>query len=308
MVALKTKAKSNKPKSKDIMIGKRAKITQAQQYMILAVLGASLFLGAAIAVVLNSLNKISFSASVIAAQEQSIVSLSDAIKNIGICRSPSGKIYSDQELQSCSPDSITASDVPGTLKSNIIENMAANPALSSVPNTNNPDCVNPDTEENYTYKELEKKYNDADNDEELAKASELIETCSALRVIPDALPAYKNEEALLSSVDKIFRASGTEPESLTPAGEDYSEDEGWASFGTNLYTNPVNLTIESNAGTVNTLLDNVERSIRNLNINQAVIQWSGDNTINFEATATAYYMAPSNLTIVETSIKPGEKK
>ena len=286
--------------AKDISLGKRAKITQAQQYMILAVLGAALFLGAAIAVVLNSINKISFSADVISAQDQSIVAFSDTIKNIGICKKPSGKVYTDDELKKCSPNSITASEVQGTLRSSILEDMAANPALASVPNTSNTGCINPETNKNYTYKELRENYDKATSDDELAKAGKLIRSCSALRVIPDALPAYKNEEALLASVDKIFRDSGTEPESLSP-----TDETDWASYGTNLYTISVRLGIESDAGTVNRLLDNVERSIRNLNVERATIEWSSNNSLNFQARATAFYMAPSSLTISDKSIKPG---
>lgn len=302
MTALKSKSKDkNNPGSK------RAKISQAQQHMILAVLGASLFLGAAIAVVMRSINKISFSAKVIATQDQSIVNLSDSIKDIGICPRPSGKVYSDSELNNCNPDSVVASSVPGTLKSNILENLASNAALASVPNDDNADCLNLKTGKNYTYQELQDKYNEAENEEDLSTASELIKTCSALRTIPDALPAFKNEEALLASIDKIFRTTGTEPESLSPAGDTYDENEGWATFGTNLYTAPVNLTIEASAGTVNNLLDNIERSIRNFNLNQATIEWSGDNTINFQANANAFYMSPSVLTIIDTSIKPGDK-
>lgn len=293
---------------------KQIKISQAQQYMILAVLGASLFLGAAIAVVLKSINKISFSASVIAAQEKSITKLSDTIKDIGICKKPSGKIYSDTELNSCNPDSISASDVPGTLKSNIIENMAANTALASVPNTSNDNCINQDTGKNYTYKELEKEYSaasDSGSDERLLKASELIRTCSSLRIIPDALPADKNEEALLASIDKIFRDSGTEPEELAPTtgGDDFGDEttETRSSASNSLYIIPVNLAIESDAGTVNKFLDNAERSIRNFNIKQAKITWSGSNTIEFDVTADAYYTLPSTLTITDLTINPGDK-
>ena len=52
--------------------GKRAKISKAQEYMAAAVFGAAIFLGAAIAVVINSINKISFSANIIGIQDQSI--------------------------------------------------------------------------------------------------------------------------------------------------------------------------------------------------------------------------------------------
>lgn len=291
--------------AKEIKLGKRAKITQAQQYMALAVFGAAVFLGAAIAVVINSVNKITFSADIITAQDQAIVNFSDTIKNIGICKKPSGKVYSDDELKKCSPNSVTASDVPNTLRSNILENMASNTALASVPNQSNPDCINPKTSKNYTYKELEDNYaaaGESKDEERLIAASNLIKACSSLRVIPDALPAFKNEEALLASIDRIFRDSGTEPESLSPTGE-----TDWAPFGNNLYTISVRLAIESGAGTVHTFLSNVERSIRNFNIERATIEWSSNNTINFQARATAYYMLPSTLSISDKTIKPGGK-
>lgn len=288
--------------AKEIKLGKRAKITQAQQYMALAVFGAAIFLGAAIAVVINSVNKITFSANVITAQDQAIVSFSDTIKNIGICKKPSGKVYSDDELKKCSPNSVTASDVPNTLRSNILENIASNSALASVPNQSNPSCINKDTNKNYTYKELEANYDAAETEDQLVAAGNLIKSCSSLRVIPDALPAFRNEEALLASIDRIFRDSGTEPESLSPTGE-----TDWASFGDNLYTISVRLAIESGAGTVHTFLSNVERSIRNFNIERATIEWSSNDTINFQARATAYYMSPSTLSISDKTIKPGGK-
>lgn len=283
--------------------GKRAKISQAQQLMILATFGAAIFLGAAIAVIINSINKISFSANVIMAQDQSIVSFSDTIKNIGICPKPAGKVYTDEELKKCSPNSVSSASVPNTLRSNIIQNMASNKALASVPNESNASCINPTTNKNYTYRELEDQYASAESDEDLAKASNLIKACSALRVIPDALPAYKNEEALLASIDKIFRDSGTEPEALSP-----TDETDWAPFGTNLYTISVRLGIEASAGTVTTLLNNTERSIRNLNIERATIEWSGNDAIDFQARATAYYMMPSNLSITDKTIRPGGKK
>lgn len=283
--------------------GKRAKISKAQELMALAVLGASIFLGAAIAVVINSINKISFSASIISTQDQAITTFSDTIKNIGICRKPSGKVYTDDELKRCNPDNITTSEVPGTLRSNILENMAASTILESVPNKSNSSCINPKTSKNYTYEEIESAYNEAETDSARNAASNLIKSCSALRIIPDALPAYKNEEALLASIDKIFRDSGTEPESLSP-----SDETDGASFGTNLYTMSVRFAIESDAGTVYRLLDNVERSIRNLDIERATIEWSSNNTINLQARANAYYMTPSSIVFADKVLTSGAKK
>ena len=279
---------------------KRAIISKAQQYMILAVLGASLFLGAAVAVVVKSISRISYNASVIAAEDQSIVAFSDTIKNIGICTKPSGSVYTDDELKKCDPDSINASSVPNTLRSNILEVLAGSKALESVANQSTNNCINPTTGKNYTFKELDAKYDSAETASELSAASDLIKTCSALRVIPEALPAYENEEALLASIDRIFRLSGTEPESLSP-----TEETGVANYGNNLYTISVRLGIEANAGTVNTFLDNVERSIRNFNINVASINWSSNNSIDFQANGTAFYMLPTELNISSKVIKAG---
>ena len=280
--------------------GKRAKITQAQKNMILAVFGASIFLGAAIAVVINSLNRIAFNAEVIVAEDQSIVAFSDTIKNIGICRRPSGQVYTDDELAKCNPNGVDVESVPGTLRSNILENMASNSALLSVPNQNNKGCINPSTGKNYTYKELEDNYDKAESDEDLMAASALIKSCSALRVIPDALPSSENEIALLTSVDQIFRDSGTEPESLSP-----TEETEWATFGTNLFGISVRLSIEESAGTVMQLLNNLERSIRNFNINSANIEYSSGDTITFQGRGTAYYMTESGLTLSDKNIKAG---
>lgn len=289
-------------KEKEKSLEKRAKISQAQKYMFLAVLGASVVLGAAFAVVIKSVNKISFNSSVIAAEDQAIVAFSDAIKNIGICTKPSGKVYTDEELKKCSPDSVSATSVPGTLRSNILESLAASTALESVANQGNSSCLNPSTGKNYTYKEMQEKYQDADTDTKLNEASALIKSCSALRVIPDALPAYENEEALLASVDKIFRISDTEPESLSP-----TDETDVATFGSNLYTISVRLSVEDSAGTVNKILENVERSIRNFNIERATINWSTNDSIDFQGRATAYFMLPTTLDITTKSIKVGGK-
>ena len=116
------------------------------------------------------------------------------------------------------------------------------------------------------------------------------------------MPSYENEEALLASVDKIFRDSGTEPESLSPTGEISP-----AGFGTNLYSISVRLSIKSGAGTVYKLLDHVERSIRNFDIKTATITWSSNSSIGLEARATAYYMLPSTLNISTKSVKLGGK-
>ncbi len=280
--------------AKEVAISKKLKISQAQQYMLLAVFGASIFLGVAISLVSTFIHQISFNTKVIMAEEESIANYSEIIKNIGVCKKPNGSTYSDGELKSCDPDSIEISEVPGTLRENILENLAANKALESVPKEENSSCINPDTSKNYTYKELIKIYNDAKGSEELNKASQLIRSCSALRIIPDALPAFQNEEALLASLNKLFNISGWEPESISPTGTISVSD-----LASGLNTISVNLSIEADSGTTQNIINNIERSIREFNFNNASIEWGGDNALQFQANATAYFMDES--TIPETT-------
>ena len=287
---------------KEIAIGKRAKISEAQQYMLFAVLGASIFLGVAISLVNHFIKAISFNTDVIMAEDQSIDAYSDLIKTVGICKKPSGKTYSQKELNSCNPNEINTKDIQGTLRANILENLAANKALNSVPKEPGSNCINQETGKNYTYEELDQKYNEAKNESQLVAATQLKKTCSALRIIPDALPAFKNEEALLASLNKIFIESGGQPESLSPSGSNSA-----SSLGDGLNSIVVNLSIED-ASTEQTikLLTNIERSIREFNIDTATLSWDGSSTISLRASATAFYRDESAVVETNKTIKAEE--
>lgn len=274
--------------AKEIAIGKRAKISKAQQNMLIAVGVVSVVLGVAIALSVRLIQQIAFNAKVIAAEEKSIVQYSNVIKSIGVCESPKGAVYSEDELMKCDPNSIELSKIPGTLRANILEELAANEALNSVPKSASSNCMNPATGKNYTSDELDNIYDDASGAEGLTAASQLIKSCSALRVIPDALPAYKNEEALLASLNKLFLDSGWQPESLSPSGASDSIKAVEALPGLNALG--VNLAIEADASITRTVLNNIERSIREFDIRDATIEWSGDNTLALTARAAAYYM------------------
>ena len=279
--------------AKEITLTKNLKISEAQQYMILAVLGASLVLGVSIALIIRFTNQISFNTKVIMEEEKAIADYSHVIKEIGVCKSPKGDTYSDSELKACDPDGIEVSEIPGSLRANILENLAANPALSSVPKVTSPNdtsCINSKTGKSYTYEDLNKIYNDAVGSDELTAASNLIKSCSALRVIPDALPAFSNNEALMASLNKLFILSNWEPEALNPSGESQPYDEGG-----NMNIVPVGLTIEADSGITKQVLYNIEHSIREFDITSATIEWSGDNSIIVEASANAYYVTPTTL-------------
>lgn len=288
--------------AKEIAIGKRAKISEAQQYMFLSVLGAAIVLGVAFSLTSRFIQQISFNTEVIMAEDQSIVSYSNIIKETGICTSPKGNVYSSEELQKCDPDSIEVSSIPNTLRANIIQGLAANEALNSVPKEESSSCIDPSTQKNYTYKDLNKLYTDAQGGAELQAASQLIKSCSALRIIPDALPAFKNEEALLASLNKLFIASDWEPESISPSG-----DTTVSEIAPGLNTISVNLSVEANSSKTLGVLNNIERSIREFDIKTANIEWGGDDTLILQAQATAYYMDESTITETTKTMRPDQK-
>ena len=291
--------------AKEIAISKRAKISKAQQSVMIAVAGASVMLGVAISLSMRFIQQIAFNSDVIAKEEESIASYSDTIKTIGVCKAPKGTIYSEEELKNCNPDSIELSEIPGTLRANILESLAANEALNSVPKEASSACINPATGKNYTYKELDAKYDDAvaNGADAMAAASQLMKSCSALRVIPDALPVFKNEEALLASLNKLFLESGWQPESLSPGGTSSSEETAEVLPGLNALG--VNLSIKADASITKDTLDNIERSIREFDINKATIEWGEDNMLSLEAQAIAYYMDKVVFTESDATIKAG---
>lgn len=284
--------------AKEIAIGKRAKISKAQEYMLLSVLGASVVLGAAISAIMHFTKQISFNTKIIMAEDQSIVAYSNVIESTGICTKPSGSVYTEEELKKCNPDDIEVSQVPGTLRAKVLQDLAANPALNSVPKEDASDCRDQVTGKQYTYKDLMRLYNNAKTSDERVAASQRIRHCSALRVIPDALPAFRNEEALLASLNKLFIISGWQPESLSPSG---SSTESATVPG--LYEISVNLSIEADTGTTTAVLDNIERSIREFDIKRATIEWQSNNTLGLRAQATAYYMDKSTITEATQTIK-----
>lgn len=284
--------------AKEVAISKRLKISEAQQYMLLSVLGASVILGVAVSLTTHFIQQISFNAKVIMAEDEAIVDYSKIIKSTGICKSPKGDRYSIDELKSCDPDSIEVSQIPDTLRANILEKLAANEALNSVPKEANSACINPNTGKNYTFKELNNIRESAKGSDELNAASQLIKSCSALRVIPDALPSSKNEEALLSSLNKLFLDAGWQPESLSPSGSSSSPTSS-----SNLNAISVKLSVEADTGTTMRVLNNVERSIRAFDIEQANIEWAGNNTLSLSAQATAYHTNVASITETTETIK-----
>ena len=65
----------------------------------------------------------------------------------------------------------------------------------------------------------------------------------------------------------------------------------------------VNLSVNSDGSVTQTVLSNIEKSIREFSINTATIEWTGDDQLKLEASATAYYTEEVELDEQTTTIK-----
>lgn len=285
-----------------VATSKKLKISKAQEMVLLAVLLTSLLLGATIALSRHFIEQIGFNIQVISAKDTAVQNYSDTIKNVGVCEAPKGTIYSEDELKKCNPDQVEISNVQGSLRYNILNNLAANEALNAVPNDENSECINSETGKNYTYEELKKRYDEAD-DEARATASNLLKTCSAVRIVPDALPSYRNEEALLASLNKLFIISGFQPDSISP-NDSYSS----TTANNNLLGIDVNLNVDATVAETQNVLSNVEKSIREFYVDRATFEWSSSQSqgeqLTLSATATAYYVDKAGLQTTNVTISP----
>ena len=66
--------------------------------------------------------------------------------------------------------------------------------------------------------------------------------------------------------------------------------------------------VEADTGTTMNVLNNIERSIREFNIERATIEWVGDNALSLSAQATAYYMNGSSISETKETISTEDKK
>ncbi|MBQ7802270.1 hypothetical protein IJ380_00135 [Candidatus Saccharibacteria bacterium] len=272
---------------KDIAIGKKLKIDKAQSNMMAAVLGASVVLGMSVVLGVYFLKYIRFNAAIISTKDKAIQGYSDTIKNVGVCRAPKGRTYSDNELNHCEPNEIKVSSLPNTLRENVMVNMASNEDLESVARNGLSVCIDGSTGEKMSYQKLMQKYETSTTEADKAANFEILMMCSALRAIPDALPAAKNDLALMASINKIFKVSGWEPDSMAPGGDATSNIDGLGAIG-------VNLTLQTNMATTLKILQNMEKSIREININNASVNWSNGGLV-VNANAMAYYTEVSGL-------------
>ena len=120
-------------KKEGIAIAKKVRISKSQQTMLGAVACASLILGVCLVFSVYFLKYIKFNSVVISEKNKAIEGYSSAIENIGICKAPSGKIYTVSELENCEPDDEELSYLgTDTLRYKVIMELSKNKNLESV--------------------------------------------------------------------------------------------------------------------------------------------------------------------------------
>lgn len=263
------------------------KISKAQQTTILEVLIASLLVGAAFMFSIWLIRYISFNTKVITAKGESVDNYEASVINTGACDDSNGDgKLSDSELDSCTPDSTPLATVPSSLRSNVMVTTANSPALESVQRSLASSCYDAYGEE-VNYLAL---YERATNDSEREYYLSLYQTCSALRVIPDALPSTYNVEAAMASLNYLFNVAGVTPEAMNPEGSTQVADLG----NGQLMSTGINFTMQASERDILNMLETIERSIRNYTFNTASIDVS-NNQLSFSGLVDVYYVEDSTL-------------
>lgn len=261
---------------------KRVLISKAQRWTLFEVLVASLVLGTCIVVANFLLKYIEFNATVIGEKNIAINEYDQTIRNVGVCvdTDKNGRL-SDAEIENCSPNEVALSDVEGSLRYNVYETMAENADLESVARQRNENgiCFTADG----SVRDWAFEYSIATTDAAREQALQGMKTCSSLRVISDALPAHKNTEALMASLNQLFIVAGIEPENISPTDETIISEIGGVAII------PVSFRMQGTGAEIIHALDSIEKSIREFDITSATVEWSTGG-LNLRANANAFYL------------------
>ncbi len=263
---------------------KRTKISKAQQTTILEVLGASLILGTCLVLMKFAVTYIEFNTRVISAKNEAIAAYDQTLRNVGACADKdNNKTLSERELADCDPNATKLSDVVGSLRYKIYEEMAQNQDLESVARKRNANCYDEDGDR----RDFNAMYNLATDDDERRELLQATRICSSLRLISDALPARKNIEALMASLNQLFIISGRDPESMSPRDETTTSDDITISR-----IIPISFQVNAPSAEIIEILNNIDKSIRNIDITNATIEWN-NHGLSLQARANAYFLEPS---------------
>lgn len=208
---------------------------------------------------------------------------------------------SNEEIEKCNPSEISLNSIPESLRYKVLMQMAMDTDLESVARKRNEKCYDEDGERI----DFNKKYEQSTNDLEKQQYLQSAKICSALRVIPDALPARKNTEALMASLNQVLLLTGWEPERLTPRDDMVeSRIEGVGVI-------PVTLQVDGGNDVVLRALDKIEKSIREFDITSATIEWTNSG-LSLNALANAYYLEDAGelekTVVLKANDKPKRRK
>lgn len=259
---------------------KRSKISKAQQLTMLEVLIASLVFGACAVLSIFLIKYINFNTKIISAKSQAITDYDQSLRNVGVCvdTDKNGRL-SNEELENCNSNEVSLNSVTNSLRYKVLMQMAQNTDLESVARQRNEKCYD-DKGEKIDFNE---KYEKTTDELEKQQYLQMSKVCSALRVIPDALPAQKNTEALMASLNQVLLLTGWEPERLTP------RDDAVESRIEGIGVIPVTLHVEGGTDVVLRALNNIERSVREFDITSGTIEWTNSG-LSLNALADAYYL------------------
>ncbi len=259
---------------------KRSKISKAQQLTMLEVLIASLVFGACAVLSIFLIKYINFNTKIISAKSQAITDYDQSLRNVGVCvdTDKNGRL-SNEELEKCNSNEVSLNSVTNSLRYKVLMQMAQNTDLESVARQRNEKCYD-DKGEKIDFNE---KYEETTDELEKQQYLQMSKVCSALRVIPDALPAQKNTEALMASLNQVLLLTGWEPERLTP------RDDAVESRIEGIGVIPVTLQVEGGSDVVLRALDKIEHSVREFDITSGTIEWTNSG-LSLNALADAYYL------------------
>ena len=270
-------------------MSKRLRISRAQRMTLLEVAITSLIVGAAIVLIVFLGKYIGLNGRVIGAKDEALNNYSRTIANVGICedKNRDGKVDAG-ELNNCHPNDITLDRIPDTLQSNVMTKTAYDKALESVAkhDTLSSSCLDASGKS----KNFLKEYQEAKTESSKKKALDSIKTCSALRIIPDALPAQQNIEGASASLNWLLKQAGVRYESLTPGDDNSGTSDNTSVTASSVDSIPLSLVLETSTQNVYRALATVERSIRTFDVDSMTIEWGGSGSkLSFTIKTRAYY-------------------
>ncbi|MBQ9029641.1 hypothetical protein IJ114_02650 [Candidatus Saccharibacteria bacterium] len=288
--------KVNPAETEGPAVEKRAAISKSQKQILLTIGGTAVFVGVCVVLISYFMRLLGFNARVIEAKDASIANYSTTIKNVGVCKTSGSGVITDEELKKCTPNTYLSDTLNGTLRYNVMVQTADNKDLESVARNLQTSCYSSDGQkinfkELYDKAEEEAKSNPSVSAEDLkARYLDMMKNCSALRAVPDALPAQKNTEALLASLNRLFDVAGWSPSGLSPDNStSKSPYDGVMAI-------PVSLSVEANSAQTLNVLSTIEKSIRTFDITSATIEWSANDVLKLSSLARAYYTNEESLT------------